>query len=110
MGLALNTSERWVEYWALILLLIGFMFALKIEYAGIAYASAIVFGIIFGRLIWHDRKLIRPLRLVVTLGFMAGFVFGSPEDNRKLIILLFAAGMLVSFYVHKRKLIGSASY
>ncbi|MBI4145357.1 hypothetical protein HY493_04095 [Candidatus Woesearchaeota archaeon] len=110
MEIDLKFSQRWAEFWALFLIIIGFLFAVSVENVTGLYAVTILFGLVFGRLLFRFRKNLKGSILTIILGFMIGFLLGAQLGDRKVLILLFAVAMAVSFYVHETGWLRSAEY
>ncbi len=93
-------SENWAEFFFFCLLIIGFLFSLAIQSATLSYVLIILFGIMCGRFLSQRRKGF-PFYLIV-FGFFVGFLLGARFASMKLLILLFAVGGGVSFWLHRR--------
>ncbi|MBI4151303.1 hypothetical protein HY492_04205 [Candidatus Woesearchaeota archaeon] len=110
MGINLNTSQRWAEYWTLFLLLIGFLLTLWVDSPQTSYVVAVAFGLLLGRMLWQYKQRMRGSIITILLGFIMGFLLGVQVADRKLLIILLVAGMLISYYAHDRKLIQGTAY
>jgi|GEM_PF-1368671 len=108
--LNLNFPQRWVEFWAIFLIILGFLFAFSIDAPWVAYVVAAGMGAVLGRLTWRWRKNLKGSGITIVLGFLVGFLLGLQHADRKVIIVLFALGIAVSFYVHDRNIIRGAEY
>ena len=112
MGKPMNLKfqQRWVEYWALFLLVLGFLFAFSIDTMWFAYPVAFGMGAFLGRLTWRWRKNLKGSGITIVLGFLIGFLLGVQHADRKIIVALFVLGVAVSFYVHERGYIRGTEY
>ena len=110
MDIDLKTSQRWAEYWALFLLVLGFLFSIQTKNVVVLYGIAFLFGAIFGRFFWKYRKNLKGSALTIILGFLVGFLLGAQAGERKVLILLFVLGIAVSWYVHDKNILRSAEY
>jgi len=108
--LELQSSMRWAEFWAIFLIILGFMFAVSIDNPVLAYIIALLMGAIMGRLLWRFKKNLKGSIITIILGFLVGFLLGIQAADRKVIIALFVLGLVVSFYVHDRNIIRGAEY
>ena len=94
---------NWAEYLALIVLVIGFIIAFSVGSQFMAYTVILLAGLFFGR-IWYIRKsLSRVPWIMVIMGFLIGFTIGVRYGDPKIIIVLFALGVMISYYVHAKK-------
>ena len=110
MAMGLKTPERWAEYWALFLLIVGFLFAVKTENPVFLYIIALCFGLIFGRFLWKYKKSMKWSVFTIILGFLVGYLLGAQTGDRNIIIVVFFIGLIVSFYVHNNNILRSAEY
>jgi hypothetical protein len=110
MGINLNTSQHWAEYWTLFLLLIGFLVTLWVDNPQTSYVVAVAFGMLLGRLLWQYKQFLRGSIVTILLGFVLGFLLGVQIADRILLVMLLVIGMLASYYAHDRKLIQCTAY
>jgi len=100
----------WLEYVAGALLVIAFYLSVRGAYVGVTYAVAFIIGAILGKF-WYDK--IRRHRntlyiTVLTLAVMLGIIIGSIGTDRRIIVVLYVIGLLLSYVIHKEKWIKSA--
>jgi len=100
----------WLEYVAGALLIIAFYLSVRGAYVGVTYAVAFIIGAILGKF-WYDK--IRRHRntlyiTVLTLAVMLGIIIGSIGTDRRIIVVLYVIGLLLSYVIHKEKWIKSA--
>ena len=98
-------AERWLEYIAGALLVLGFFIAARGAYVGVTYVVALFTGALLGKF-WYDciRRHTTTLYItVLTLAVLAGMLIGSFGANRLLILLLYALGLAVSYWVHQER-------
>lgn len=97
--------RNWAEVFIIILIMVGFLLSISIRSAGISYFIVFVAGLMAGRVIAKrvGRQPLFPYFLII-IGFLLGYLSGALafEINKKALILLFAAGGAISFYVHKK--------
>ncbi len=99
----------WLEYVAGAFLIIAFYLAARGAYVGTAYIVAFLIGAILGRF-WYERikKHRNTLYIsVVTLAILLGIIVGSINTDRRVVIILYVIGILLSYVVHKEKWIKS---
>ena len=99
----------WLEYLAGALLVIAFYLSARGAYVGVAYAVAFLIGTIFGKF-WYTRikKHKNTLYItVLTLAVMLGIIIGSVGTDRRVVVILYVIGILLSYFVHKEKWVRS---
>ncbi|MBW2963682.1 hypothetical protein KY306_02820 [Candidatus Woesearchaeota archaeon] len=96
-------SESWAETFAIVLLLIGFFLALFLNSAVLAYFVIILAGLIAGRF-FFQRRIAQPIFpfILIIVGFLLGFLLGSIWANKTLLIVLFIASTVASYFLHKK--------
>lgn len=107
---ASNWIDYWAEYVSFAFLAIGFVFAVMAGSAVILYVVAILFGGMFGRWWWKFKASLKVPVVVIIMGFLIGYIIGSFYGSRKVVLVLFLAGMVASYVLHERKIIHSAEY
>ena len=94
--------EAWPELTGIALLIVGFIIATASGSAVVNYFIVLLCGGVFGR-IWYRLKYGKKLWIVVILiGFLIGFSLGSFYGNRKMVVLFFFLGMILSYYIHNK--------
>jgi hypothetical protein len=102
--------DNWPEWFALVLLVIGFIIGVSAGSAVVLYLVSLLFGGIFGRWWFRFKKKMKVPAVIITIGALVGLTLGSFYGSREIVILLFVVGFIVSFYLHERKIIHSAEY
>jgi len=102
--------DNWAEFFAFIILIIGFIIAVSAGSAVILYIISIIFGGAFGRWWFRFRKKLKVPAAVITIGALLGITLGAVYGDRRVVILLFIIGFAASYYLHERKIIHSAEY
>jgi predicted branched-subunit amino acid permease len=110
MKINIKFSQRWVEWWALFCIVIGFLLGASLQNPWLAYVAAMLTGAILGRLLWRFKTKLKGGILFIILASLIGFLLGVQNADRKILIVLFVLGIAASFYVHDQKLIRSAEY
>lgn len=95
-------AERWPEIIGISLLVIGFLFALTIGSPFLNYILSLLTGALAGRILYkkYHTQPIFPF-ILITIGFLLGFMLGAIKSNRILITILFIAGAYISYRAHK---------
>jgi uncharacterized membrane protein YqgA involved in biofilm formation len=102
-------ESYWLEYLAGAFLIIAFYLSARGAYVGTTYAVAFLIGAILGRF-WYTRlkKHRNTLYItVLTLAVLLGIIIGSIGTDRRVIVILYAIGVLLSYVIHKEKWIKS---
>ena len=107
---ASNWFDYWAEYMAFILLILGFVLAVLARSATVLYITALLFGGIAGRWWWKFKGNPRVVPAVIIFGFLVGYLLGSFYGSRKVVLVLFAVGMGITYILHDRGIIHSAEY
>ncbi len=102
--------DNWAEFFAFILLIVGFVIGLSAGSAVILYLTSILFGGAFGRWWYRFRKKLKVPAAIITIGALLGLTLGSFYGDRRIVILLFVIGFAASYYLHERKILHSAEY
>lgn len=106
----MNLWEDWVEYGAFILLIIGFILAALAGSAVIQYMIIFLCGLAAGRLWYRQKNHLKFPWVMILTGFLMGYVLGSFYGDKKIIVLLFIIGGIVSYYVHDKGYIKTIEY
>ena len=102
--------DNWAEFFAFVILVIGFIIAVSAGSAVILYIISVLFGSAFGRWWYRFRKKRRVPAALISIGALVGLTLGSVYGDRRIVILLFIVGFVLSYHVHERKIIHSAEY
>jgi len=95
--------EHWAEVLAAALLLIGFFIALIIQSPILNYVVIFFAGMLSARIVYekHRTQPIFPYILMI-IGLVLGFMLGAITANKKLIMLLFLIGFILSYWGHRK--------
>jgi len=95
--------KQWAEVFFIILLMIGFLISISIKSPAMNYAVIFLAGMMAGRLI-YEKKGKQPVFafFLIIVGFLFGYMLGSFNFNRKLIVFFFIVGAVVSYQIHKK--------
>jgi uncharacterized membrane protein YqgA involved in biofilm formation len=99
----------WLEYIAGAFLIIAFYLAARGAYVGTTYAVAFLIGAMLGRF-WYTKikKHRNTLYIsIISLAVLLGIIIGSIGTDRRIIVVLFIIGILLSYVIHKEKWIKS---
>ena len=106
--------ESWAELGFVILLILGFIISLALSSSFFTYLTSFLTGILAGRVFYYKSKKERKFPyILIIVGFILGFLFGAVSANKLIILVLFLAGTLPSYYLHKKGYFGffkSAGY
>jgi len=97
--------RNWAEVFIILLIMVGFLLSISIRSAGLSYFIIFLAGLMGGRFIAkrHKRQPLFPYFLII-IGFLFGYILGALvfEINKKVLVLLFVIGGIISFYIHKK--------
>ena len=96
--------RSWAEFFFFVLMIIGFIVALWATSfsAVISYVVVFLSGMIGGRLLYHRKKRLTIPYYIIIIGFMIGFLIGTIYGSRKVVIVLFILGVLLSYHLHNK--------
>jgi len=96
--------KSWVEFFFFVLMIIGFIVALWATSfsAVISYIVVFLSGMIGGRLIYERKQKLTIPYYIIIIGFMIGFLIGTIYGSRKVVIILFVLGILLSYHLYNR--------
>jgi len=94
--------KSWAEFFFFVLMIIGFIISIIAPSAVISYIVVFLSGMIAGRLLYdRKKKLIFPYYIIL-IGFIIGYVIGTYYGSRKVVIVLFVLGILLSYHLHNK--------
>ena len=102
--------KDWAEIFFFIVMVLGFLISLSIRSTFLVYLTIFISGGIAGRLIYnYVEKMTLPYYLI-SIGFLIGYLIGSPVGDKKVIIILFVLGGLISYYLFDRGFLHDLPY
>jgi len=97
--------DKWTEFFFFIIMLAGVIIALTARSALVSYVVILIAGIMAGRIIkGGETRLGFPIYMLIT-GFLVGYLIGSYQYSKVIILLLYMIGMVGSNYVFSREII-----
>ncbi len=96
-------EEQWVEALAVLLAVVGFILSVLLRNALLSYLTIIAAGLVAGRGFFVKRyaEPVLPFVLLIA-GFLVGYLAGGIWVSRLLLLFLFLAAFIVSYYLHKK--------
>ncbi len=106
MASEIKWDEHWVQVFALLFMVLGFIIAGTIRNPFLNAAAFFIGGFICGR-VWVFKRHAEPILPFVLMigGFVIGYFLGSFWVSRIFNIVIFTAGFALSYYVHKKKIV-----
>lgn len=95
----------WMEFFFVLLMIIGIVVALASPSAVISYFIIFVVGIFAGRLIYERRRNIQLPYFLIIAGFVIGYLIGAYYGNKRLMIVLFVLGSIISYKLYDKKIL-----
>ena len=95
----------WVEFYTVLLLVIGFLIGITVRSALINYIIIFLAGLMAGRLLYGRTKKHKFTHYLIVIGFLLGYMLGSFSYNKKIIAFLFFSATLLSYYLHKKGIV-----
>lgn len=102
-----NFHKNWMEFFFLLLILIGVLIALLAPSAVISYAISLLSGIFAGRLIYERKDKIQFPYFMIIAGFVIGYLIGVNfgYGNVTAVIALFLIGAVLSYKLYDKKIL-----
>ena len=102
--------EDWPEIIAFILLVIGIFVALGAGSAVIIYTLILLAGFMGGRLWFRVKHNFKIPWSIILMGFLVGFIIGSRYGDKRMIVLFYIFGIVVSYYLHDKGIMKSLEF
>ena len=104
--------KNWAEFFFFAVMVAGLIVALWATSfsAVISYIVVFLSGMIGGRLLYDRRKKLTFPYYLIIIGFLIGYVIGTYYGSRKVVIILFVLGVLLSYHLHKKGYIRDVPY
>ena len=96
--------KSWAEFFFFVLMIVGLIVSLwaTTMSAVISYIVVFLSGMIGGRLLYHRKKKLTIPYYIILAGFLIGYVIGTYYGSRKVVIILFILGVLLSYHLHNK--------
>lgn len=98
-------SDDFFETVVLFVLILGFFLSTFADSLAMKFLLVFAVGLMFGRVWYIFKTRMKFVLTTIIAGFLLGFLVGNLLENIREIVILFLAGLLVSYYVHEKKLI-----
>ena len=101
-------EHHWTEAFAFAFIALGFVLAVLLQNAVLSYISVLLGGLVAGRIYYLKRytEPILPFVLMI-LGFLLGYFAGSVWTSRVYVIMYYAIGFALSYYLHFKKIVAT---
>ena len=96
--------KNWAEFFFFVIMVLGLVVGLwaTSHSAFISYIVIFLSGMIGGRLLYDRKgKLTVPYYLIIA-GFLIGYLIGTYYGSKKVVIILFVLGILLSYHLYKK--------
>ena len=97
--------RHWMEFFFVILMVLGLLVALASPSAVIIYFIIFFIGIFAGRLIYERKNNIQLPYFLIIAGFVVGYLIGVYYGDRRLMIILFVLGSIISYKLYDKKIL-----
>ena len=97
--------KNWMEFFFLVLMIIGILIALSAPSAVISYIIIFLSGMFAGRLIYEKKNKIQFPYFMIIAGFVIGYLIGVYYGSRRVIIALFVIGAIASYKLYDKKIL-----
>ncbi|MBU90435.1 hypothetical protein CMO94_02735 [Candidatus Woesearchaeota archaeon] len=104
--------RSWAEFFFFVLMVLGLLVSLWATSfsAVISYIVVFLSGMIGGRLLYERKKQLTIPYYIILTGFLIGYVIGTYYGSRKVVIILFILGILLSYHLHNKGYIRDVPY
>ncbi len=97
--------KNWMEFFFLALMIIGVIIAISAPSAIISYIIIFVSGMFAGRLIYERKNKIQLPYFMIIAGFVIGYLIGVYYGSRRVVIILFVLGAILSYKLYDKKIL-----
>lgn len=97
--------KNWMEFFFIVLMILGILVALASPSAVISYFIIFLVGMFAGRLIYERKNKIQLPYFLIIAGFVIGYLIGVYYGNRRLMIILFVIGTILSYKLYDKKIL-----
>ena len=100
----MKLEEQWPELFFVAFIVVGFIIAVALRNSIFSYFSVFCGGFLAAR-VYYQKKMKEPIFpfILIIIGFLVGYLIGGIWVSRLLILLFFALGFVISFYLHRKK-------
>src|SRR3989338_2071422 len=102
--------KNWMEFFFFVLMVIGILIALAVPSAFISYIIIFLAGMFAGRLIYERKHRIQLPYFLIIAGFVIGYLIGAYYGSRRMIIILFVLGAVLSYRLYNMKILKDVRY
>lgn len=97
--------KNWMELFFVALMIFGVIIALAAPSAIISYMIIFLSGIFAGRLLYERRNNIKLPYFLVIAGFVIGYLIGVYYGSRRVAVILFVIGTVLSYKLYEKKIL-----
>ena len=97
--------KNWMEFFFLVLMIIGVIIAISAPSAIISYVIIFVSGMFAGRLIYERKNKIQLPYFMIIAGFVIGYLIGVYYGSKRVVIILFVLGAILSYKLYDKKIL-----
>lgn len=100
---AMNLLDRWVDYCALLCLLVGLFISIIAGSKVLSVLIVLLSGMVVGRSIYMRKHKLQLRFWYILTGFIIGLVVGSRFLTYKGVLVSFAIGAFLGHYIRKKR-------
>mgnify|MGYP001557802516 CR=1 FL=1 len=97
--------KNWMEFWFFVLMVIGVLISLSAPSAAISYIVISLSGMLAGRLFYERKDKMQFPYLMIIVGFVVGYLIGIYYGSRRISIVLFILGTILSYKPYENKIL-----
>lgn len=102
--------KNWMEFFFIVLMVLGMIVALASPSAVISYFIIFFVGMFAGRLIYERKNKMQLPYLLIIAGFVIGYLIGIYYGDKKLMIILFVIGAILSYNLYNKRILKDARF
>jgi len=99
-------DENWVEVFTLLFIVLGFIISVFLRNISLSLTSIMLGGFLSAR-VYYFKKSSEPILpfILMIVGFLIGYLLGSFWISRIWVLIFFAIGYAISYYLHKKEIL-----
>ena len=102
--------KSWMEFWFLVLILVGLAVALLAPSAFISYLISLISGFFAGRIVYERKHNILFPYIMIIAGFTIGYIIGVYYASRWIVFAMFALGAILSYKLYDKKILSDTRF
>lgn len=102
--------KNWMEFWFLVLVVVGILIALSAPSAVISYVIIFLSGILAGRVVYKRKNKMKFPYFMIVVGLVIGYLIGAYYGSRWVVIALFIIGAISGYRLYEKRIIKDTAF